>query len=221
MVFFMSTYRAVIFANGQLPDLEAAKKIVHSGDVLFAADAGARHILRMGLLPAMVVGDLDSLPAEDLEKLKISGCRVIRHPEDKDKTDLELTIDQVLDEGYRCLLIVAALGGRLDMILSNISLLTRPDLLGMDVKLDDGVEQAFFMQKEAHIFGQAGDVVSLLPWGGPARQVTTTGLRWPLKGEDLEPFETRSISNQMQSDEAKITIDSGLLLCIHRRQSQT
>lgn len=214
----MSTARAVIFANGQLPDLVAAKKLVQPGDVLFAADAGARHILQMDFYPSMVVGDLDSLSADDLEKLKTSGCQVVSHPTDKNLTDLELTINLVLEEGYRCLLIVAALGGRLDMTLSNLSLLTRPDLLEMDVKLDDGIEQAFFTGWEAQLFGRAGDTVSLLPWGGPVRQVTTMGLRWPLSGDDLEPYESRSVSNEMQSDEAKITIGSGLLLVVHRRQ---
>jgi len=104
------------------------------------------------------------------------------------------------------------------MILSNLNLLTRPDLLERDIKLDDGVEQAFFLRHEAHISGKAGDIVSLLPWGGGVEQVTTIGLRWTLTNEDLNPYETRSISNEMQTSEAIIRVGSGLLLCIHRRQ---
>lgn len=217
----MSATRAVIFANGLLPDLAAARMLLRPADVLFAADAGASHILRMGLLPALVVGDLDSMPEEDLQNLKAAGVRMVQHPQDKDLTDLELTINSALEEGHRSLLIMAALGGRLDMTLSNLSLLTRPDLLDLDVRLDDGVEQVLFVRREAHISGQAEDTVSLLPWGGPVEQVTTSGLRWPLSDDRLESYETRTISNEMQAAEVVIRVGSGLLLCIHRRRSSS
>lgn len=214
----MPTTRALIFANGLLPDVEAVRKLVEAGDVLYAADGGASHILRLGLLPGQVVGDLDSLPIEDLERLQTAGVRIIRHPQDKDRTDLELTLNSALADGHKTIVILAALGGRLDMTLGNLSLLTRPDLRLIDIKLDDGIEQAFFVRDEVSITGKAGDIVSLLPWGGIVEGVTTVGLRWPLDGEDLKPHESRSISNEMQTSEAKIQIGSGLLLCIHRRQ---
>ncbi len=214
----MSDIRALIFANGFLPDMEAARKLVQPGDVLFAADGGASHLLSMGLLPAHLVGDMDSLTAEDLQKLTAAGVRILRYPQDKNLTDLELTINYAIDEGYHSLVIVAALGGRLDMTLSNLNLLTRPDLLDLDVSLDDGVEQVFFVRKQVQICGKAGDIISLLPWGGLVEQVTTTGLRWPLIHENLNSYQTRSISNEMLTDEAKIHIGSGLLLCIHCRQ---
>jgi len=216
----MATNRALIFANGLLPDLDSARKLLQTGDVLYAADGGASHILRLGLLPSQVVGDLDSINKEELEKLLSAGVRIEQHPKDKDLTDLELTINRAVEDGHQKLVIVAALGGRLDMTLSNLNLLTRPDLLEGDVRMDDGREEAFFIREKAQIFGNAGDIVSLLPWGTMVERVTTIGLRWPLNGEDLNPYQTRSISNEMASHEAMIRIGSGSLLCIHRRQLQ-
>jgi thiamine pyrophosphokinase len=218
MVFYMTTTRALIFVNGLLPDLESARKLVQEGDVLYAADGGASHILQLGLLPSKVVGDLDSLKKDELDLLLTAGVRVVRHPKDKNLTDLELTINSALEECHQRFVIVAALGGRLDMTLSNLNLLTRPDMLVRDVRLDDGVEEAFFVRSKAQITGKAGDIVSLLPWGAIAERVTTIGLRWPLNCEDLNPYETRSISNEMETNDAIISIGSGLLLCIHRRQ---
>jgi thiamine pyrophosphokinase len=217
MVFFMQKDRAVIFVNGNLPDPEAVRKILLPGDVFFAADAGASHILRLGLLPEMVIGDLDSLPETEKTKLKASGVRIVRYPQDKDLTDLELTIKIVLEEGYRRLLIVAALGGRLDMTLSNMNLLTRPDLFDLDVQMDDGVEQIQFVRKKALIQGRVGDTVSLIAWGGAVERVTTSGLRWPLEDARLELFETRTVSNEMISGQVEICVGSGSLVCIHHR----
>lgn len=214
----MTTSRALIFANGLLPDLEAARNLVQAGDVLYAADGGTKHILRLGLLPDLVVGDLDSLEREDLKFLEFAGVRIERYPQDKELTDLELALNYALDNGHQSLVIVAALGGRLDMTLSNINLLSRPDLMEKDIKLDDGVEEAFFVHLEAQITGNAGDTVSLLPWGGEVKQVITSGLRWVLNREDLNPYETRSISNEMQTSVANIQIGSGILFCVHRRK---
>jgi len=217
----MTGNRAVIFANGSLPDLEAARNILFPGDVFFAADAGAIHILRLGLLPEVVIGDQDSLPVDVVQKLDAAGVRMVRHPQDKDLTDLELSINFALEEGYRKLLIVAGLGGRLDMTLSNISLLTRPDLLELEVSMDDGVEQVLFVQKKLVLDGQIGDTISLLPWGGPVEIVNTSGLRWPLNRAHLEVFKTRSVSNEMLADQVEIEVGSGLLLCIHQRNHLT
>jgi thiamine pyrophosphokinase len=211
----MNDKRVVIFANGLLPDLAAAKRLIGPGEPLLAADAGASHILKMGLLPSLVVGDLDSLPAEDLKKLKSAGVRMVSYPRSKDLTDLELAINFALEDGFHKLLIVAAFGGRLDMTLSNLSLLTRPDLLELEVSMDDGVEAAFFIQREAYISGSAGDIVSLIPWEGPVEVESTTGLRWPLADVLVHSYETRTISNEMLDNHAAIRIKSGLLLCIH------
>jgi len=213
----MINNRIVIFANGELPDVSIARKLVREGDVLIAADAGARHILEMGLLPVKAIGDFDSISADDLYKLESAGVEMIRHPSDKDKTDLDLAIDLALQEGAKNILVLAALGGRLDMTLSNISLLTRPDLEQIDIRLDDGLQEVFYIASEASIEGVPGDLVSLIPWGGMAQGVLTHGLRWPLENESLEPSTSRAISNEMVRTCARVTISNGALLCIHQR----
>ena len=50
--------------------------------------------------------------------------------------------------GYTEILIVAALGNRLDQTLGNLALLTDPSLAGLDVRVDDGVEQAWFIRTQ-------------------------------------------------------------------------
>ena len=65
--------------------------------------------------------------------------------------------------------------------------------------------------------GAAGDLVSLVPIGIPAEGVTTDGLKFPLRGETLLPFRTRGVSNQMLGERATITVEKGVLLCIHTR----
>lgn len=210
--------RCIIFANGTLPDPTAAQRLLRSDDFLLAADGGTRHILDLGRTPSIIIGDLDSATF-DLQPLTDAGTQIIQHPRDKDETDLELALDHALQNGYREIVIVAALGDRLDQTLANIALLSDPRLAALDVRLADGVEQAFFCRARSEVEGRRGDIVSLIPWGGEVRGVRTEGLRWPLSNETLHPHKTRGISNEMTGDVAIIQIDSGLLLIVHRRQS--
>jgi thiamine pyrophosphokinase len=210
--------RCLIFANGTLPDLDAARRLLRPDDVLIAADGGTRHLLDLGRTPSIVIGDLDSITDEERRKMKEAGAEIVEHPRDKDETDLELALDYAVENGFREIVIVAALGARLDQTLGNLSLLTNLQRSTFNLKLDDGVESAQFCRARSEVQGRRGDLVSLIPWGGEVTGVRTEGLRWPLSDETLVPHKTRGISNEMTGDLAHIQIASGLLLIIHRRQ---
>ena len=218
--------RIIIFANGDLPDLEKARTLLHADDFIIAADGGTRHVLALGLTPHIIIGDLDSLPV-NFEPSAFNG-EIILFPKDKNEIDLELAIQHALTLNPEQIIIVAALGGRLDQTLGNISLLSdkRPLTLrqaqgnALDLRLDDGIEEVFFCRDECIIKGTSKDTVSLIPWQGEATGIVTTGLKWPLQNETLYPHKTRGISNEMTSDTAAVQIKSGLLLIVHRRAEE-
>jgi thiamine pyrophosphokinase len=54
---------------------------------------------------------------------------------------------------------------------------------------------------------------------GAVSGIRTQNLKWPLNDETLYPDRTRGISNEMLGDTAFVSIESGLLLIVHRRQS--
>jgi thiamine pyrophosphokinase len=212
--------RALIVANGDQIHPEAAKQILRPDDFIIAADGGLRHVDALGLKPDLLIGDLDSVSEADIERVEYNGSQVMRYPVHKDETDLELALLFAAQKGYRELVILGALGGRLDMTLGNIFLLMLPELAGCDARLDDGVEEVFFLypgEPGREISGNAGDRVSLLPWGSTAAGIRTGGLYYPLRGETLHPERSRGISNKMVTDRARVVFASGLLICIHTR----
>jgi len=218
--FFMPGARAVIFVNGEQADLEGMLGFLHPEDYLVAADGGLRHFFSLNLSPDLLIGDLDSVSVDDVVRVEQSGGRVIQFPIHKNETDLELALQAVIEQGCQSIWIMGALGGRLDMILANISLLMLPELAGLDVRLGDGIDEVFLIEPDdvgKEIIGQTGDRVSLLPWGGPAGGVQTENLYYPLRQETLFPERTRGISNLMTSQSARVTIESGRLICIHTR----
>ena len=215
--------RIVIFANGELPDLDAARTLLQPGDHLIAADGGVNHLLKMDILPEVVIGDLDSIDEDTLFTLTSAEVEIKQYSEDKDETDIELALRYAVELQPSAVLIVGALGGRLDQTLSNLSLLTDPTLPGIDIRLDDGVEEVFFCRAtvakggQAEVRGRSGETVSLIPWHGSVEGVITEGLQWPLYGETLFPSKSRGISNVMLGDTALVKIDKGLLLIVHMR----
>ncbi len=206
--------RILIFANGELPDLELARDLISDDDLLIAADGGTRHILALGLTPHVIIGDLDSTSV-DIQPLTKRGTQVIEFSRDKDATDLELALDHALALNPTEIRIIAALGGRLDQTLANIALLATPQ--PTPIALDDGVQEIFFCRDQARVRGSRGDIVSLIPWGGEVTGVLTENLRWPLVSETLHPNKTRGISNEMLGEEASVKIGTGLLLIVHHR----
>ncbi len=210
--------RAIIFVNGDLPNLDATRQILRPDDFIIAADGGTRHALALGLLPSIVIGDLDSLDSGNRHLLKEGGTEIIAFSPDKDETDLELALDYAIDAGYKQIRLIAALGSRLDHTLGNLSLLTDGSLAELDVRIDDGAEEVFFTRDQAKIHGRIGDIVSLIPWGNPVTGIFTEGLRWQLSNEALYPHKTRGISNEMVAEVAQVKIESGLLLVIRQRK---
>jgi thiamine pyrophosphokinase len=123
-----SMTRILIFANGLLPDPQKARSLVQPGDFIICADGGTRHALAMGLDPGLVIGDFDSLVLDESEKAERAGAQIVRYPHDKDETDLELALNHALELKPSSVVIVAALGERLDQTLGNIALLSDPRL---------------------------------------------------------------------------------------------
>ena len=211
----MAAQRAVIFVNGVLEEPAALADMLQPDDWLVAVDGGLRHTRALVRAPHVLIGDLDSVTDEEIDWVSAAGGRVLRYPPAKDETDPELALDLARADGYTTILLVGALGGRVDHLLGNLSLLAHPALEGLDARIIQPGTEIFLIRGEREIEGRAGDLISLLPLFGAARGVRTQGLQYPLRDEDLLPYRTRGISNVMLGSRAVVSLESGLLLCVH------
>ena len=213
--------RAVVFANGELPDAQGARDLLRPDDLIIAADGGTRHALATGVIPDMIIGDLDSLLANDRARVEAAGSRIISFSPRKDETDLELALRQAEREGATEIVIFAALGGRLDQTIANLLLLALPELNGIDVRVVAGAQEAFLIHDghgETVVAGRPGDTVSLIPLGGDAVGVTAEGLEWSLHEDTLRFGPARGVSNVLVAQQARVRVQQGLLLCVVTRR---
>lgn len=210
--------RIIIFANGDIPNLQKASALIKQDDFIICADGGTRHALSLNLTPHIIIGDMDSLPSNF--KLSTFNGEVILYPKDKNETDLELAINHAITLNPNEIIIIGALGGRIDHTFANISLLANPRPATCDLRLNNGQEEISLCKDQLQVKGRSGDVVSLIPYQGNVEGVTTQNLKWKLTNETLYFNKTRGISNEMISDTATISITKGLLLVVHQLNTE-
>lgn len=211
--------RAVLFANGEMPEAALILPLLTPDDYFIAVDGGLRYLRNLYKTPGMLIGDLDSVSSAEVAGAEVQGVEIRRYKVDKDETDLELALLAAVEKGFDEILVIAALGGRLDQTLGNLNLLTLPMLERIKVTIEDGSEEIFLIRESVEINGTPGDIVSLIPMQGKVTGVETRDLKYPLKRETLFQANGRGISNVMLGDMAGVSIESGLLLCIHTRHS--
>jgi thiamine pyrophosphokinase len=207
--------RVVVVVNGRFAHEARLLDVVDSAEVVIAADGGANWLGTHGRTPHQVVGDMDSVDAALLLRLESAGCRIDRYPARKDETDAELALAAAaaLDPGE--ITILGALGGRIDHTLGNLSLLSMGVLRGLSVRVYDGLSTLWLVSGETEVRGVAGDLVSLIPWGGDACGIRTEGLEYSLHNETLRFGPSRGISNVLLKECARVSVRAGQLLMVH------
>jgi thiamine pyrophosphokinase len=204
---------ALVFAGGDPLDgrwIDALPRDAH----VVAADSGLEQVHAHGLTAHLLVGDMDSVRAETREEAVARGTAVERFPTDKDATDLELALAAAKGAGATRMVVVGAGGGRLDHFLANVLLLAAPEWAGIDVHALIGPAHVVVVRDHTTLRGAVDSIVSLLPAGGTAHGITTTGLRWPLRNEDLRPGTTRGVSNEMTEPTATVELRAGVLVAV-------
>lgn len=207
--------RAVVFINGTIDDYAAFAPWIADNDYLVAADGGARHCLALGRRLDAVVGDLDSLEPTIVEQLAATGVTIERHPVAKAQTDLELAIEFALQQGATEILLMGAVGDRLDQTLANLLILAQRDWPATLTLIErNQLSQLVRPGQKLILQAQVGDTVSILPVSNTVTGITYTGMRYPLTNATLHLGSTRGISNEVAFTPATVTITTGRLLVI-------
>jgi thiamine pyrophosphokinase len=203
----------VVVASGPGPGL-TLPRATH----VVAADGGLLRARALGLEVDVVVGDLDSVTPDALADAESTGVRVVRYPQAKDGTDLELALDEAValcaGAAMPRVLAVASAEGRLDHLLSSLLLLGAERYAAVELDALVGDALVHVVRDERTLTGAPGELLTLLAVGGPATGVTTSGLEYPLRGETLEPGSTRGVSNVFLAETATVAVETGTLLAL-------
>jgi thiamine pyrophosphokinase len=204
----------VIVVTGSEPLDPVAVAAVPPSAIVLAADGGLDHALAAGLIPAGLVGDLDSITPEGLAWAE-QHSTVERHDPRKDQTDTELALAMAIDLNPARLVLLAGGGDRLDHTLGALGALGHPTLTSIPI-----IEGWWGRQRLRVLHGPGraeindlspGSSLSVLAAHGPCEGVTITGVEWPLTNHELDPLVGLGISNMAVAPTVSISVLHGVL----------
>lgn len=205
--------RTLIVLGGDLPSAALMTHLAGGAELKIAADRGLEAFSAAGMMPDLLLGDMDSVRPDVLTSFekKVPERRL---PCMKDDTDGQDALMTAIRRGADDILILGALGGRLDHALGNLSLLLYAAHRGVRARLaDDGVTVEA-VRARLCIEGEKGDTVSVIPLGNVSG-VTLEGFLYPLKEADMQAENTLGISNVLIAGTGRISVATGDVIVFH------
>ena len=219
----MTNRSILILANGDWGEnevLSRLRRLVEQAMHVVATDGALDQAVQRDIAVDTLIGDLDSLSDSTGLEDRFPNMEILRYPEDKDWTDLELAIDWALEQHPTTIVLYGAVGGRIDHTMTNLALLEKGLHSGIPITLISSNESICLIQGSLSLKDAAiGDRVSLLPISLFAT-VSTQGLKYALDGEKLFRGQGRGVSNVVVSTPASIDVEGGVLAVIHAASSQ-
>lgn len=198
---------------------------VAKDEYVIACDAGVGHAVKAGIKPDLLVGDFDTYK-ETLPE----GIPVLTAPSEKDDTDTMMAVRYALEQGFERIRICAALGGRLDHSIGNLSAAAYVAQRLGSCEVYGARERAILLyngsvslrKKESYgdaalktgTAAQKKEFVSVFSWTEEAKGVSYRGLKYPLEDAILTRAFALGISNEFAAEEAEISVKDGMLLII-------
>lgn len=185
-------------------------------DFILCADGGYDYAEAAGIKPDMLIGDLDSITVPN-----DPAIQTLIFPSEKDDTDTGICLQTALDQGYREILIIGGLGGRLDHTMSNIQLITGKCHLADRISIRDKSNSCTVITNGSVTLPYIkNQYVSIFSMTEKSTGVTTSGLKYPLDNATMVYGSTLGTSNEIIDKEATISVKDGKLLIITSMEEQ-
>ncbi|MDZ4089039.1 MAG: thiamine diphosphokinase [Tabrizicola sp.] len=174
-----------------------------------AADSGADRLLRFGVVPHAVIGDMDSISAAARAKIPVERQYLVAEQVTTDFDKALRSIDAPL------ILALGFAGARLDHGLAAFStLIARSDRRCILIGPQD---VAFAAPSRLEVAVTPGEAVSLFPMAPVTGR--SAGLEWPIEGISFAPDGMIGTSNRAMARRVVLEFDrTGMLVILPRRR---
>ncbi|MDO4187391.1 MAG: thiamine diphosphokinase [Lachnospiraceae bacterium] len=210
--------RAVIVCGAEIKDYDFVKSYLRVDDFYICCDSGLSHIKKLGISnPDLIIGDFDSHDKPDDNEYPAGEIIVL--PREKDDTDSAYAVKEAVKRGFDEVLLVGAIGGRLDHGLVNVYALI--GLYEKDINaeiVDDYSVMGILGPASVGTVNDQWAYFSLLAISGKVEGVTIKNAKYELKNASIAPSYQFATSNEpIQGKMVEITVGEGYLLLIKDR----
>lgn len=199
-----------VLAGGDAADA-ALLVWARSADEVYAADGGADRLVRLGLMPAAVVGDLDSTSMlSRLQELHAERAIELVHDPGHSTTDCDKLLAYAARQGHTEITLFGVEGDQIDHVLATLHSAAKAPLR-VRIVLRTGIGWVLRMNEEVEVPSRCERRVSMLPLADPTA-ATLAGVRWPLDSAKLSPTGLSSISNRASGELVAASVLQGAAL---------
>ncbi len=178
-------------------------------DFIMCADGGFDHAAAAGIVPDMLMGDLDSISVPEDPAIE-----TVIFPCEKDDTDTGICLQTALEKGYTNIMILGGLGGRLDHTISNIQLITGKCHLADQIIIKDQNNSCIALNCSSITLPRIDNqYVSVFPMT-ECRGVCESGVKYPLTDAELPLGSTLGTSNEITDEYGTFSVKDGIMLVI-------
>ena len=210
----------ILIANGELFDRDSLIREVKEDRFIICIDGGTNYAYQSGIIPDLIIGDMDSVDNKVLEYYKTLDIPSRLYPRNKDKTDFHLAIEEIERAGIRDVSIYGIVGTRIDHTLSAFGIIrryVRERRLDL-VKISIGVKaDGYVFRDSIEIEGEISEIISIIPLTDKVSGVTTYNLKYPLKEAEIYWENSLTISNEIEKSPCRIEVSDGVILVAHYR----
>ena len=204
---------AYIYLGGMIRP-EGIEEAPGENDLVIAADSGYENAKRLGITPAVALGDFDSYD----ESLIPSEVKKIPFPPKKDYTDSQLAVEYAIEQGCTRICLIGGISGRLDHTLSNLAILEDLSARGIYAVMLNGQNRARFLRSTSTLIPRSGyKYVSLLAVDPVVKGVSVEGCKYPLKKAKLTRSFQYAVSNEVVGNCALISVKKGAIYVIESK----
>ena len=205
MIPFCYQYKTVILANGEFPHHAIPLSFLRNAERIICCDGATETLLKYGLEPNCIVGDIDSLSQE--LQLRYRSC--LHRDCDQNTNDLTKAVNFCVKQNWNEITIIGATGKREDHAIGNISLLADyADYAKIQMITDYGVFVPLL--KSGHFKSFAGQQVSIFSLN-PETVFTFHGLKYSLTKQTISSWWQGTLNEALGSD-FSIEMDYGKAL---------
>mgnify|MGYP000975231144 CR=1 FL=1 len=202
---FNSSPDAIICLNSILPKKSVFSKFPNIP--IIAADGATNQLMKKGIIPNFIVGDLDSCKNKYINSIPVNN---LIHIPEQDTNDFEKNINFAQNQNWKKILIFGFHGGELEHTLNNWSIIKKYSTK-LQLLIFESKRYCFPLGKgEYSISTKDNEIISLIPQCKAI--LTTIGLKWELSNEELQLGVREGARNRAIKDKIQIHIHSGEIL---------
>lgn len=181
-------------------------------DEIIAVDSGVEHLFKLSLDPNTLIGDLDSISENSLDKVKKNGVDIIAFNSNKDQTDFELALNYLEGVENSIIYIIGGESGEIDHLLS-IFLLIPSKSFFENIIWVYGDKKIIFRQK-LKLNVKKMSKFSIIPLSDLSN-LSIDGAEWSLENKNIQFGETTTLRNVANKDEINVNCDKGVFAFIY------